>query len=87
MIAVLGLSMAIALMVLAGSVMLHSWRRYGPALQAAEAALAATPERLEMRYRIIEYGRSNGGNVVALPVRPRLTPLQPGLRQPQRAAA
>jgi hypothetical protein len=81
-----GLVLGIAVAALAAGAVLVTWLRYGQLAMAAPAALADCPEVLEMRYRIVEFGRNGDdgdttrGNVVTLPVRPRLAPLHPGLR-------
>lgn len=91
MIAGLALGIMIAAFAFGGA--LITWRHYGALALGARGALAACPEVLEMRYRIIEPGPRGSGNarngtVVSLPVRPRLAPLHPALaRSALRAAA
>jgi hypothetical protein len=91
MIAGLALGIVIAAFAFTGA--LITWRHYGALALGARGVLAACPEVLEMRYRIVEHGGRDGGNagngkVVSLPVRPRLAPLHPALaRSALRAAA
>lgn len=80
-----GLAIAIAVAAFAAGAVLITWLRYGALALDARDTLAACPEVLEMRYRIVEFGcggdgNADRGNVVPLPVRPRLAPLHPGLR-------
>jgi hypothetical protein len=80
-----GQALGIVIATIAFGSTLISWRRYGALVAAAPNTLAACPKVLELRYRIIELGRSDDGdtgtgNVVSLPVRPRLAPLHPALR-------
>lgn len=78
MIAGLALGMVVAALA-AGAVAL-TWQRYGALALGAADALANCSETRELRWQIVEHGRRDGGNVVRLPVRPRLAPLHPGLR-------
>lgn len=78
MIAGLALGMVVAALA-AGAVAL-TWHRYGALALGAADALADCAETRELRWRVVQHGRRDGGNVVRMRVRPRLAPLHPGLR-------
>jgi hypothetical protein len=69
MVALLSIAVFVVAALMALGSLSQSWQRYGKLALAARGELAKCPEHRELRYRIIEL---KPGNVVALPLRPRV---------------
>ncbi len=78
------LILALTVLALSAGAIASTWQRYGQAAMTARQDRRDCPQTREVRFQIVQYGAKPGGQVIALPIKPRAVP---AYQQPLRAAA